>query len=110
MESAYEIFARALISLIVKHRKPVKIKREIWGKVVEPYPQKSGITQLTSNNTVIEVGRLGSVYGYLRVTTEFCRVEGVLLYGQTFVTFKPSTVLGCDYVEESSTPGLELAN
>jgi hypothetical protein len=110
MKSTYDAFAKALVSLVVKHGKPVKIERRTWGKVVEPHPQKSGIIQLTGSNTVIEVGRLGGVYGYLRITAGSCRVEGVLLYGQTFITFKPSTVLGCDGIEEVSAPGLEVVS
>jgi len=110
MELTPDVFAKALVSLVVKHGKPVKIERGTWGKVIEPHPQKSGIIQLTGNDTVIEVGRLGGVYGYLRIKAGSCRVEGVLLYGQTFITFKPSTVLGCNATEEVSAPGLEVAS
>ncbi len=89
-------FGRALAAAVASggSSSVYRISRNVWGNVLEPLAQRSGSWVLRDGDVVVEVSRLDSLYGYLRVRVGGCLVEGVVEYRQWFVVFRPQRVEG----------------
>ena len=102
-------FARSLASAVAGGGPGFNIDRAVWGRVLEPLPQRRGTWLLSDGDARVEVTRLDSLYGYLRVSVGGCRFEGVLEYRQWHVVFKPQRVEGdCSAFRGQGYRGIEV--
>ena len=95
MASPVKAFADALLSALSRVKAEAYfIDRAVWGSVVEAMPQRRGVLRLSGDGVVVEVSRFDSLYGYLRLRSGGCLVEGVLEYRQWGFEFRPQRVEG----------------
>jgi hypothetical protein len=95
-------FARALVSAITSMNAPgYLVHKSVWGKLLEPIPQRAGSWRLAEGSVLLELSRFDSLYGYLRLRLGDCSVEAVLEYRQWHVVVKPQRVDGSCRAEGS---------
>ena len=87
-------FARSLVAALAAKAPSYSIDRAIWGPLLEPIPQRAGSWRLSEGSVTLEVARMDSLYGYMRLAAGGCRVEGLLEYRQWEIVFKPQRVEG----------------
>ncbi len=100
-------FAESLLAALAMQANRYIIDRRLWGHVVEPYPQRKGVWKLVDGDTVIELTRFDSLYGFMRLIKGSCHVEGVIEYRQWWFVFKPQTVDGDCSVSSAKPLGIE---
>lgn len=99
---------RSLAAALLYHASrnaEVFIDRSVWGSVLEPRPQRTGVYTYSGGDYYVRVGRVGGIYGYLEARVGSCRGEGVLVYGQAGFRFRASRVEGS--CEPAEAPGVE---
>ncbi len=84
-----------------------RLERSYWGKLLDLEWGRSGVRKLSQGEAKLELVKLGAPYGYLRLDAGSCKVEGVLVYRQKYIVFKPQRVEGCSELEPQKLPGIE---
>ncbi len=100
------VFVNALLSL-AKQGVAAAIYRSIWGAIVEPSPERAGTWKFGYDSARVELTRFDYLYGYLRLAIGNCRAEGVLVYRQKYVEFRPQLIEGCDEISGGQLIGIE---
>ncbi len=91
----------ALAKLDEDHQ--IVIERRVWGEIIDP---PSLVFRKCSGNACIEVSKLGSPYGYLRISIGSCRLEGVLRYRQFRTLFIPQRIERCESIKPMKAEGI----